>query len=93
MENVCASCKELIELKRQLKLVQSIAKRNLDQLPLRWNLGFEAGLKQAIPYEKELKGALEAEQKARQNDNAELTADILRLEEENNYLRSKLKEN
>ena len=64
-----------------LKKVQRIAKDAMDKLPARWNAGFQAGLKQAIPYEKELAEALAAERKARQDDNAALTADILRLEE------------
>lgn len=65
-----------------IKLVQSHAKSAMDKLPERWNMGFQAGLKQAIPYEKELTDALAAERKARQDDNAALTADNLKLEEE-----------
>jgi len=66
---------------KSIRLVQGHAKRALDGLPARWNAGFQAGLKQAIPYEKELTDALAEERKARQDDNATLTADILRLEE------------
>ncbi len=78
------------EREEALKKVQTIAKNALDKLPARWNMGFQAGLKQAIPYEKELTEALAAEKKARQDDNATLTADNLKLEEENAELRTTL---
>lgn len=81
MYGECIGC-ELEGLRQQLKLVQVHAKSALDKLPERWNMGFQAGLKQAIPYEEELQTALKAERKARQDDNATLTADNLKLEDE-----------
>ena len=81
MGGQCVGC-ELESLRSQLKLVQSHAKAALDKLPERWNLGFQSGLKQAIPYEKELLTALAAEKRARQDDNATFTTEIMRLEEE-----------
>ena len=73
-----------------IQRLQSIAKSALDKLPERWNMGFQAGLKQAIPYEKELLKALAEEKKSRKDDNAALTAYNLRLEEENAELRKLL---
>lgn len=80
----------LIRTEASLKLVQSHAKSAMDKLPAKWNEGFRAGLRQAIPYEKEMIAALAAEQKARQDDNAALTADNMKLEEENEKLRKGL---
>lgn len=82
---MCEDCEATI------KKLQKIAKDALDKLPARWNLGFQAGLKQAIPYEKELLELLNKERQARKDDNASLTKDILRLEEEN-YKLSKIVE-
>lgn len=87
---VAAAYLELDELRRKLKLVQSHAKNAMNMLPERWNRGFQAGLRQAIPYEKELTEALAVERKARQDDNAGFTADIMKLEEQNAELHSQL---
>ena len=86
----CPKCLEsqVAELEASLKKVQNIAKGAMDKLPERWNMGFQAGLKQAIPHEKELTDALTAERQGRQDDNAALTEDILRLEAENARLKS-----
>jgi len=65
-----------------IQRLQSIAKSALDKLPERWNMGFQAGLKQAIPYENEMLAALKEEREARKNDNAVFTDEILRLEEQ-----------
>lgn len=78
----------IAELEDSLKKVQNIAKSAMDNLPERWNMGFQAGLKQAIPHEKELTDALAAERQGRKDDNAALTEDILRLEAENNCLKA-----
>lgn len=78
-ESPCPWC-ELDVLRESLRKVQAIAKSALDKLPERWNMGFQAGLKQAIPYEKELQDALKVEKKARQDDNAQFTAGIMRVE-------------
>lgn len=86
MYGQCIGC-ELDRLHEQLRLLQAHAKSAMDKLPERWNMGFQAGLKQAIPYEKELIEALSAEKKARKDDNAALTAYNLKLEEENAELR------
>ena len=85
-EKGCKDC-EIAGLREQLKIVQSHAKIAMDKLPERWNMGFQAGLKQAIPYEKELIEALAAEKKSRKDDNAALTVYNLKLEEENAALR------
>lgn len=77
-------------LHQQLKLMQAHAKAALDKLPERWNAGFQAGLRQAIPYEKELIEALAAERQARKDDNAGFTEDIMKLEAENAELRRQL---
>lgn len=67
---------------KSIKLVQSHANSALNKLPERWNMGFQAGLKQAIPYEKELTEALRKERKDRKEDNAGFTADIMKLEDQ-----------
>ena len=89
MYGQCIGC-ELDGLHEQLRLVKAHAKSAMDKLPERWNMGFQAGLKQAIPYEKELLKALAEEKKSRKDDNAALTAYNLRLEEENAELRKLL---
>lgn len=80
----------IAELEANLKHVQGIAKATMDKLPERWNMGFQAGLKQAVPHEKDLTNALSDERKARKDDNAAFTEDILRLEAENNRLNTLL---
>ena len=81
---------ELERVEKNMKHVQGIAKATMDKLPERWNMGFQAGLNQAIPYEKDLTNALSEEKKARKDDNAAFTEDILVLEAENNRLNTLL---
>lgn len=80
------------ELGKSLKLVQSHAKRAMDQLPERWNMGFQAGLKQAVPHEQQLIEALAEEKQARLDDNAKLTADNMVVEAENQRLQDEVKQ-
>ena len=77
---------ELERVEKSLKVVQSHAKSAMDKLPERWNMGFQAGLKQAVPYENEIQEALRAERQGRKDDNVSFTEEILRLEAEKTAL-------
>lgn len=85
----CIGC-ELDGLRKQLKMVQSHAKSAMDKLPGRWNEGFQTGLKSQASSVAVLQDRLRQEIQARKDDNAALTADILKLEEENERLRRQL---
>ena len=81
---------ELERVEKSLKVVQSHAKSAMDKLPERWNMGFQAGLKQAVPYENEIQEALRAERQGRKDDNVAFTEEILRLEAENAQLKKSI---
>lgn len=72
---------EVEQLNKNIEKVRKIGKRALDDLPARWQQGYKAGIQAAVPYEKEITDALLAEREARKTDNADLTQQVLELEQ------------
>jgi len=78
----CVGC-EIEDLRRQLKLVQSHAKRLLDKngYVTKWNEGFQAGLKSAKQSWEEGWAYGKEQERLRFEENATFTEEIMKLEE------------